>query len=128
MTHNQSLKRYAMFAIVLVTLLVAPAAQAQTRLVVRDSLGLPGLNLTCLLLGCQVGPGLGIPRANSSSSPFPRSSIRSPRASARIAAGILWVEIDQTANTSGAYADSTPSYLTDKIQSPITALPYGMAM
>src|SRR5271165_7474593 len=39
----------------------APAAQAQTRLIVRDSLGLPGLNLTCLLTGCKVVTGLGDP-------------------------------------------------------------------
>ena len=36
-------------------------AQAQTRLIVRDSLGLPGINLTCLLTGCQVVTGLGDP-------------------------------------------------------------------
>ena len=48
----------------LVLLLVtacAPAAQAQTRLIVRDSLGLPGINLTCLLAGCKVVSGLGDP-------------------------------------------------------------------
>ena len=39
----------------------APAAQAQTRLIVRDSLGLPGINLTCLLTGCKVVTGLGAP-------------------------------------------------------------------
>src|SRR5271165_1895594 len=39
----------------------APAAQAQTRLIVRDSLGLPGINLTCLLTGCKVVTGLGDP-------------------------------------------------------------------
>src|SRR5579872_4455285 len=32
-----------------------------TRLIVRDSLGLGGLNLTCLLLGCKVQKGLGDP-------------------------------------------------------------------
>src|ERR1700677_2614292 len=39
----------------------APAAQAQTRLIVRDSLGLPGINLVCLLTGCSVVRGLGDP-------------------------------------------------------------------
>ena len=39
----------------------APAAQAQTRLIVRDSLGLPGINLSCLLTGCKVVTGLGDP-------------------------------------------------------------------
>jgi subtilisin family serine protease len=117
MTHNQtSLKRYAMFAIVLVTLLVAPAAQAQTRLVVRDSLGLPGLNLTCLLLGCQVGPGLGDPQGQLFVVTFP--SILDPiTALLRLRIGlpgILSVEIDQTVNATSSSAGAPPSYLTDK--------------
>ena len=61
MKHIQkpSLKLCVMvLALALFTLLAAPPAQAATRLVVRDSLGLPGLNLTCLLLGCQVDNGL----------------------------------------------------------------------
>src|SRR5260370_15606451 len=32
-----------------------------TRLIVRDTLGLPGLNLTCVLICCQVQQGLGDP-------------------------------------------------------------------
>ena len=35
--------------------------KAQTRLIVRDSLGLPGINLTCLLAGCKVVAGFGDP-------------------------------------------------------------------
>ena len=41
--------------------LSATPAHAQARLVVRDSLGLSGLNLLCPLLGCQVVRGLGDP-------------------------------------------------------------------
>ena len=47
--------------ILLLSALCAPAAEAQTRLIVRDSLGLPGINLTCLLAGCRVVTGLGDP-------------------------------------------------------------------
>jgi hypothetical protein len=47
--------------LLLLTAFCAPAAQAQTRLIVRDSLGLPGINLTCLLTGCKVVTGLGDP-------------------------------------------------------------------
>src|SRR5437868_8684217 len=48
-------------AFVLMALLAfsAPSAQAQTRLIVRDSLGLSGIKLTCALLGCDVNGGLG---------------------------------------------------------------------
>src|SRR5258708_12570046 len=42
--------------------LCAPPAHAQTRLVVRDSLGLSGINLTCQLLGCNVVRNLGDPQ------------------------------------------------------------------
>ena len=47
--------------LLLLVSLSAPAAQAETRLLVRDSLGLPGINLTCLLTGCKVVTGLGDP-------------------------------------------------------------------
>ncbi|MCU1305486.1 MAG: hypothetical protein JWN45_181, partial [Acidobacteriaceae bacterium] len=42
--------------------LCAPAAHAQARLVVRDSLGLPGINLTCAILGCNVVQAIGDPQ------------------------------------------------------------------
>src|ERR1051326_9287188 len=53
-------KRFAHFFSV-VTLLRAAIqpATAQTRVIVRDSLGLSGLKTTCLLLGCTVQWGLG---------------------------------------------------------------------
>ena len=63
------LKRYfAVCALLLVSLVAAPAAQADTRLVVRDSLGLPGLNLVCVLLGCHVVQGPGRSRRPACSS------------------------------------------------------------
>ena len=43
--------------LLLISLCASPA-HAQARLVVRDSLGLPGNNLTCQLLGCNVVRGL----------------------------------------------------------------------
>ena len=61
------LKRFALIlAVVLFSLASAPASDAQTRLVVRDSLGLPGINLTCRLLGCQVCKTSAILTASSS--------------------------------------------------------------
>ena len=60
---NVCARRMGMVAclLLLLTAFCAPAAQAQTRLIVRDSLGLPGINLTCLLTGCKVATGFGDP-------------------------------------------------------------------
>src|SRR5580698_8674310 len=102
----------------LVLLLVsacAPAAQAQTRLIVRDSLGLPGINLTCLLTGCKVVTGLGDPNGQLFLVTFP--AILNPVTSLlrlNLQTGILDVEVDQTVNAVQEYAFSDPSYLTDK--------------
>jgi subtilisin family serine protease len=100
---------------VLLTSLCAPAAQAQTRVIVRDSLGLPGINLTCLLTGCNVVTGLGDPNGQLFLVTFP--AILDPVTSLlrlSLQAGVLSVEIDQVVNTQQAYASGTPSYLTDE--------------
>jgi subtilisin family serine protease len=99
----------------LLTSLCAPAAQAQTRVIVRDSLGLPGINLGCLLAGCNVVTGLGDPDGQLFLVTFP--TILDPVTSLlrlSLQTGILSVEIDQVVNTQQAYANGTPSYLTDK--------------
>jgi subtilisin family serine protease len=98
----------------------APAAEAQTRLIVRDSLGLPGINLSCLLAGCNVVTGLGDPNGQLFLVTFP--AILDPVTGLlrlNLQTGILSAEIDQLVNTQQAYADSTPAYLTDK-----TPVPY----
>src|ERR1700690_754253 len=101
----------------LVLLLVtacAPAAQAQTRLIVRDSLGLPGINLTCLLTGCKVIGGLGDPNGQLFLVTFP--AILNPVTSLlklNLQTGILSVEVDQAVNPSQPNSAGTPSYLTD---------------
>jgi subtilisin family serine protease len=110
-------KRLGLLVVVFLVLtsLCAPAAEAQTRLIVRDSLGLPGINLTCLLTGCQVVTGLGDPNGQLFLVTFP--DILDPVTSLlrlSLQAGVVSVEIDQLATTQGAYADSTPSYLTDE--------------
>jgi len=110
------MKRYfVVCAVLMLSLLAAPAAQAQTRLVVRDSLGLPGLNLTCLLLGCQVKQSIGDPQGQLFVVTFP--SLLDPITALlrlNLQLGIVGVEIDQTVNTQAAYAGPAPSYLTDK--------------
>ncbi len=95
--------------------LCAPQAHAQARLVVRDSLGLPGINLTCQLLGCNVVRGLGDPQGQLFVVTFP--SILNPVTAVlrlNLQLGIVGVEIDQIVNTQAADAGPAPSYLTDE--------------
>ena len=106
------------WVVILVLLLIslcAPAAQAQTRLIVRDSLGLPGINLTCLLTGCTVLTGLGDPNGQLFVVTFP--PILNPvTAILRLSlqTGILSVELDQVVKQQEANSTGTPSYLTDE--------------
>jgi hypothetical protein len=116
MKSNMSLRRAGLVAclVLLLTAFCAPAAQAQTRLIVRDSLGLPGINLTCLLMGCQVVTGLGDPNGQLFLVTLP--AFLNPITGLlqlNLQLGILGVEIDQTVNTTPAYAGGYPSYLTD---------------
>lgn len=119
-TQKSSRSRYFVIcALLLFGLLSAPAAQAQTRLIVRDSLGLPGLNLTCALLGCQVLQGLGDPQGQLFVVTFP--PLLDPVTSLlrlQLGLGIVSVEIDQMVNTQSADAGPPPSYLTDKTPTP----------
>ena len=101
--------------LLLLTSVFAPRAQAQTRLVVRDSLGLPGINLTCVLTGCHVVTGLGDPNGQLFLVTLP--PMLDPVTSIlrlSLQLGIVSVEIDQPVNTHVAYADGAPSYLTDQ--------------
>lgn len=96
-------------------LALAPQAQAQTRLIVRDSLGLNGINLTCVLLGCNVKYGLGDPQGQLFLVTFP--SILNPVTSLlklNLQLGIVDVEMDQSVKTLDAYAGPAPAYLNDE--------------
>ena len=105
--------------LLLLTAFCAPAAQAQTRLIVRDSLGLPGINLTCLLTGCKVVTGLGDPNGQLFLVTFP--AILNPVTKLleiSLQTGILDVEVDQVVNAQQPDAASDPSYLTDETPTP----------
>src|SRR5437660_1372204 len=117
MKSNMSLRRAGLVPclLLLLTAFCAPPAQAQARLIVRDSLGLGSLNLTCLLTGCQVVRNLGDPQGQLFLVTFP--SILNPVTALlrlNLQLGIVDVEIDQVANTLDAYAGPAPSYLTDE--------------
>jgi len=118
---NRRFRRASVAAslLLLVAVFCAPAAEAQTRLIVRDSLGLPGINLTCLLTGCQVITGLGDPNGQLFLVTLP--SFLNPLTAIlqlNLQLGILSVEIDQPVYTQPANAASDPSYLTDKTPTP----------
>jgi subtilisin family serine protease len=102
--------------LLLLSAFCAPAAQAQTRLIVRDSLGLPGINLICLLTGCNVVRGLGDPNGQLFLVTLP--AILNPVTGLlhlSVQLGIVGVEIDQTVSAVPATATSDPSYLTDEV-------------
>jgi len=93
----------------------ASTAQAQTRIIVRDSLGLPGINLTCYLLNCKVVRGLGDPQGELFLVSFP--AILSPAtdlANVQGGLGILDAELDQTAEQHDQAYASSDSYLNDR--------------
>src|SRR5271165_4316748 len=118
---HMSCRRAGLVACLLVLLAAfyAPAAQAQTRLIVRDSLGLPGLNLTCLLTGCKVITSLGDPEGQLFLVTFP--PVLNPVTALlklSLQTGILDVEVDQIVNAQQPDAASDPSYLTDKAPTP----------
>jgi subtilisin family serine protease len=96
-------------------LLSLTPSSSGTRLIVRDSLGLSGLNLTCILLGCSVQRGLGDPNGQLFLITTP--SLLNPVlyiAKLLLQPGIVDVEIDQTVKTQGASAGTAPYYLTDE--------------
>jgi subtilisin family serine protease len=55
------MKYYRWTLPLILILAVLTPASAQQGIIVRDTLGLPGLNATCLLLNCQVSMNLGDP-------------------------------------------------------------------
>jgi subtilisin family serine protease len=116
----RSRNKFGRYGIVVVLMLVlvalcAPPAQAQTRLVVRDSLGLSGLNLSCALLGCNVVRGLGDPQGQLFLVVFPQ--VLSPVTSIlnlSLQLGVVSIELDQTIISRDSGASTAPNYLTDK--------------
>ena len=88
---------------------------SSTRLIVRDTLGLSGLNLTCLLLGCQVKQGIGDPTGQLFVITTP--SLVNPVlfiAKLLLQPGITAIEIDQPVGTQASSAGAAPSYLSDR--------------
>jgi subtilisin family serine protease len=100
-------------ALCLLTLFPSSAA-AQSRLIVRDSLGISGINATCLLLGCNVVNAIGDPQGQLFVVNFGLLSPLTAILDLKLQLGIVDVEIDQTVKTLDATAGPAPSYLTNE--------------
>src|SRR3954447_18803959 len=88
---------------------------ATNRYIVRDTKGLLGLNLTCLLFGCKVLEGIGDPDAQLYV--VTTSGLLSPVVfitQLLSGGGITNVEQDQAVQTQGSLVGYVPSYVTDK--------------
>jgi subtilisin family serine protease len=108
-----------MLPLILLAATVAPAA-AQQRIIVRDKLGLSGLNGTCQLLNCNVSASLGDPSGqlfvitiNTSTNPLTFVTALLNQI------GIVDAEIDQQVSMIEATAGPIPESLLDQ-----TPVPY----
>ena len=93
----------------------AQTAAAQTRLVVRDTLGVTNLLGVCRLIGCSVLQSVGDPDGQVFVIQLPK--LLNPitgQLFLELNTGIVSVELDQIVNTQSASAGPAPSYLTDK--------------
>jgi subtilisin family serine protease len=86
----------------------------QTRLVVRDSLGLTGLLNLCGLLGCSAVEGLGDPQGQLFMIEIPSQLAPLTSLLNLSVLGLVTIETDQVVQTQGASASSAPSYLNDR--------------
>jgi subtilisin family serine protease len=91
----------------------AAQTTSQTRLVVRDKLGLSNLLNLCKLVGCSVDHGLGDPDGQLFllKTPKPLNTIVGLL---NVNLGVISIETDQAVKTQAADAGPAPSYLTDE--------------
>ncbi len=88
--------------------------QPQTRLIVRDSLGLGNLLNLCKVLGCTVDHGLGDPDGELFLVKLP--AVLAPLTSklmVNLNLGVISVELDQVVQAHGSTVGASPDYLTD---------------
>jgi subtilisin family serine protease len=91
----------------------SPQPATQTRLVVRDSLGLNGLLNLCWLLGCSTVEGLGDPQGQLFMIQIPSQLAPLTSLLNLSVLGLVTIETDQVVQTQGAPATAFPSYLND---------------
>jgi subtilisin family serine protease len=88
-------------------------APQQTRLVVRDSLGLTGILNLCVLLNCSTVESLGDPQGQLFMIEVPSALAPLTSLLNLSVLGLVDVEIDQIVQTQSAPAEPFPSYLYD---------------
>jgi len=109
--------RWVLFVIVLVSM-VRPVS-AQQRVIVRDKLGLAGLNLTCRLLNCTVALNLGGPSGHLFLITVDDSvNLNRLLTLLQNQSGVVDAEVDQQLYLIGATAGPIPESLLD--QTPVT--------
>jgi subtilisin family serine protease len=86
----------------------------QTRLVVRDSLGLNGILNLCILLECSKTEGLGDPQGQLFMIEIPAALAPLTSLLNLSVLGLVSVETDQIVQTQAASAGPPPEYLTDE--------------
>src|SRR5436309_5391026 len=85
------------------------------RFIVRSTGGDAGINLTCLVLGCQVVEGVGDPDSQPFVVQFPQILSSEAFLSQLLAmSGVTDAEPDQTVNTLAATVSTMPSYAYDR--------------
>jgi len=118
--HPQALR--VVLAVLLLLISAVPVLNAQvpitqppqTRLVVRDSLGLSNLLNLCSLIRCSNVLSLGDPQGQLFMIQIPPGLAPLTSLLNLSVLGLITIETDQTVQTQGASATGFPSYLTDK--------------
>jgi subtilisin family serine protease len=114
------MKCYRWILFLLLLTAAVPSASAQQRIIVRDKLGASGLQLTCLVLNCNVGINLGDPAGQVFLITVDDSlNLNSFLTLLLNEAGVVDAEADQQLFLVGAAAGPIPESLIDK-----TPLPY----
>src|SRR2546423_15552035 len=97
-------------AVIIALAFAAQPASASTRYVVRNVLGLNGVKLNCLLLGCSIGGGMGDPNGQLFVLTT-RDGVDPITFLIRLlsSVGVLNAEIDQFGKLNGATASQVPA-------------------
>jgi subtilisin family serine protease len=106
--------------------LPTPPASAQQGIIVRDQLGLPGVNNVCVLMGCQVSSNLGDPSGQVFLITVNNSSILNLNVFLNTIlsqAGIVDAEIDQPLSLIEVTAGPVPESLLDQTPAPYFGAP-----
>jgi subtilisin family serine protease len=91
------------------------ASQPQTRLIVRDTLGLTNLLNLCKLLNCTVDHGLGDPDGQLFLVKLPAAlAPLTSKLMVNLNLGVISIELDQVVQAQGSTAGPAPDYLTDR--------------